>query len=110
MQKAFKSSDWIWIDFGMERAMKKDGLTLLRVWGTNVGHKYTAEAKNELNQFVDEVVARGKTNYPSKVHLTTRTAAYNWNGGVRIRRLEREWERADVVLPVAPVVEKAGRR
>jgi hypothetical protein len=84
----------------MERALKKEGLTLLRVWGTNVGHKYTPEAKNELNQFVDDVVARGKTNYPSKVHLTTRSAAYNWNGGVRIRRLEREWERADVVLEV----------
>jgi len=84
----------------MERAMKKEGLTLLRVWGTNTGHKYTPEARNELNHFVDEVVARGKTNYPSKVHLTTRTAAYNWNGGVRIRRLEREWERADVILEV----------
>ena len=84
----------------MERAMMKEGLTLLRVRGTNVGHKYTAESKNELNQFVDEVVARGRTNYPTKVHLTTRTAAYNRNGGVRIRRLEREWERADVVLDV----------
>ncbi len=82
----------------MERAMKGEGLKLPRVWGTNVGHKYTPEGKREVSRFVDEVMARGKEIYPAKVHLTTRTVTYNWSGGVRIRRLEREWERADIVL------------
>ena len=86
----------------MERAMRAEGLQLPRVWGTNVGHKYTPAGKKEVSAFVDDVVARGKDMYPATVHFTTRTVAYNSSGGVRIRRLEHEWERADIILRAQP--------
>lgn len=80
----------------MERAMKAEGLTLPRVWGTNVGHKYTPEAKKEVSSFVDDVIARGMDSQPGKIHFTTRTLRYNRGPNLIVTRLEKHWERADV--------------
>jgi hypothetical protein len=85
----------------MERAMKAEGLTLPRVWGTNVGHKYTPEGKAEVSRFADEVVSRGKPASPSEVHFTTRTLRYNHGPGITIRRLTEHWKRADVTSKIA---------
>ena len=85
----------------MERAMKAEGLLLGRVQGLKVGHKYTPEAKKDLNNFVDGVMARGKYPAPRTVHFTTRTARYNQGPYVTIARLERHWERADVHVRIA---------
>ena len=79
----------------MERAMKAEGFKLPRVWGTNVGHKYTPEGKKEVSRFVDESMMRGKSNQPS-IHFTTRTLRYNTRPHLTITRLERHWARADV--------------
>jgi len=82
----------------MERAMKAEGLTLPRVWGTNVPHKWTPEAKKEASQFVDEVVARGKQWFPPNTHFSTRTVRYGVGLGVQIRAMEQHWKRADVLV------------
>jgi len=82
----------------MERAMKAEGLKLPRVWGTNVGHKYTPESKREVSAFVDAAVVRGTEKFPARVHFTTRTLAYHRAPGVEIRALEGHWQRADVIL------------
>jgi predicted esterase len=82
----------------MERAMRAEGLKLPRVWGTNIGHKYTPEAKREVNAFVDAAVARGAEKFPREVRLTTRTLAYPRAAGLEIVALEQHWRRADVVL------------
>src|SRR6185503_4779971 len=73
----------------MERAMKVEGLKLPRVWGTNVGHKYTPEGKREVSQFVDEAVAMGKELFPSHLHFSTRTVRYGAGSGVQIRAMEQ---------------------
>jgi hypothetical protein len=87
----------------MERAMKAEGLTLPRVWGTNVGHKYTPEGKREVSSFVDDTVARGKEIQPTKFHLTTRTLRYCTAGDASgqgttatITALKEHWKRADL--------------
>lgn len=92
----------------MERAMKAEGLTLPRVWGTNVGHKYTSEGKREVSQFVDEAVAKGKDTFPPRLHLSTRTLRYNatgFDGGpgmsLSITSLREHWKRADLEADVA---------
>jgi hypothetical protein len=82
----------------MEHAMKAAGLVLPRVWGTNIGHKYTPEAKAEVNQFVDEAVARGRPELPDKVHFTTRTLRYNKGPGLELLGLKEHWKPAMVRL------------
>ncbi len=82
----------------MERAMKAEGLTLPRVRGTNVGHKYTAEARKELSRFVDENAARGRHLSRERVRFTTRTLRYNQGLGVEVLGLGRHWQRADFQL------------
>jgi pimeloyl-ACP methyl ester carboxylesterase len=82
----------------MERAMKAEGLTLPRVWGTNVGHKYTPEGKMEVSAFVDGTVARGKDSLPKEVRFTTRTLRYNRAPSVQVDGLIKHWERADITV------------
>jgi hypothetical protein len=85
----------------MERAMKAEGLKLPRVWGTNVGHKFTPEAKKEINEFVDRTMLRGKNPSPREVHFTTRTLRYHCAPEITVTRLENHWQRADVHLKLA---------
>lgn len=85
----------------MERAMKAEGLVLGRVQGLKVGHKYTPEAKKDLNNFVDGVMRRGQYPTPRTVHFTTRTTRYNQGPYVTVARMERHWERADVHVRIA---------
>jgi predicted esterase len=85
----------------MERAMKAEGLALPRVWGTNVGHKYTPESKKEVSQFVDEAISQNASRLrelPPRIHFTTRTLRYNQGVGVQVFGLGEHWKRADVVV------------
>jgi hypothetical protein len=84
----------------MENAMHAEGLKLTRVWGTNIGHKYTPEAKREVSAFVDEAIARGKQPFPTQVHFTTRTLRYNRGPLVTVEALEKHWQRADVACDI----------
>lgn len=91
----------------MERAMKIEGLGLPRIWGTNVPHKWTPEAKKEVSEFVDKVVAKGKPGigkepFPNEIHFTTRTLRYNSAPKLRVDELIHHWERADIDMTNAP--------
>jgi predicted esterase len=81
----------------MERAMKAEGLKLPRVWGTNIGHKYTPEAKREVNAFVDAVVRNASETFPKELRFTTRTHRFNQARNLRVDGLIKHWERADIV-------------
>ena len=82
----------------MARALNGEGLLLPRVWGTNVGHKYTPEAKRELNDFVAAAVATGREQQPDQVHFTTRTLRYSRGVGLELLGLNQHWVRADIDL------------
>jgi predicted esterase len=85
----------------MERAMKAEGLKLPRIWGTNVGHKYTPEGKREVSQFVDEAVAAGKGAFPKTIRFTTRTLRFNRARHLRVDELIKPWARAEIVVTTA---------
>lgn len=86
----------------MERALQDERLSLPRVRGTNVGHKYTPAAKSEINRFVDEAIASAGSAFPDQVHFTTRTLRYNRARGLTILGLDEHWRRADVHLARTP--------
>jgi len=81
----------------MEKALAAEGMSLMRVWGTNVGHKYTAEAKQEISRIVDRAVAAGKSA-PARLHFTTRTLRYNAFDGGEVLTLAEHWRRADLIV------------
>jgi hypothetical protein len=86
----------------MERAMKAEGLNLPRVWGTNIGHKYTPEAKREVNAFVNAAVEAVTLSFPRAARFTTRTLRYNRTRHLRVDELIKHWERADITWTNAP--------
>lgn len=85
----------------MERYLAQEGMHLTRVTGLKTGHKYTPEAKVEINRIVDAAADRGMDPYPRKVHFTTWTLAYNRMKWITLDGLEKHWERArvDAAIP-----------
>src|SRR5205814_18254 len=61
----------------MAEAMKKEGLDLVHVIGPNTEHRYHPEAKKEVNERIDSIVARGRNPIPKHVRFTTWTLRYN---------------------------------
>lgn len=80
----------------MAKYMGEEGLTLSRVWGLNTGHKYTPEAKIEINAKIDAIAERGRDEWPRKIRFTTWTLAYNRMRWVVVDGMEKHWERARV--------------
>jgi predicted esterase len=82
----------------MERAMKAEGLKLPRVWGTNIGHKYTPESKREIEAFVDGIMIKGRELKPEVARFTTYTLRYHRGVGIEVLGLEEHWKRGEVVV------------
>lgn len=80
----------------MQVAMAKEGLTLTRVIGLNMGHGYTPEGKKEINEKVDAFVAKGRNTLPQQIHFTTWTLRYNTMNWLTVTGLNEHWERARV--------------
>ncbi len=81
----------------MAREMKKVGLELTHIIGPKTGHSYEKNAKAEVIQKVDEIVAKGKDPMPKEIKFTTYTLRYNECAWLRIDGLEKHWEPATVV-------------
>ncbi|MBI5767411.1 MAG: hypothetical protein HZA93_06415 [Verrucomicrobia bacterium] len=80
----------------MQAAMAKEGLKLEHFIGPKTGHSYHAETKGKLVQRFDELIARGRDPSPREVWLQTYTLRYPQSAWVRIERLARHWELAEV--------------
>ena len=80
----------------MARYMSEEGLTLSRVYGLNVGHRYTPEAKVQIEAIIDSIAAKGRNAWPREIHFETWTLRYDRMRWVRIEGLEKHWERARV--------------
>src|ERR1051325_60766 len=78
----------------MERAMKEEGLRMIRVVGPQTPHRYHPDSKVEINRRLDAIADRGRDPYPRKVRFTTWTLAYNQMKWVTIDALGKHWERA----------------
>ena len=80
----------------MARALAKEGIELVHVIGAKAGHKYTPEAKEEINRRIDSIVNVGRDPVPVKVRFTTWTLRYNRSFWVQVDGLEQHWEQARV--------------
>lgn len=80
----------------MASNMEAEGLTLSRVWGRNIGHAYTPEARTQISSMIDGIAGRGRNEWPREVRFTTWTLKYNRMRWVVVDELEKHWERARV--------------
>jgi hypothetical protein len=80
----------------MERAMKEEGLRMIRIVGPQTPHRYHPDSKVEIERRLDAIAERGRDPYPRKVRFTTWTLAYNQMKWVTVDALGKHWERARV--------------
>jgi hypothetical protein len=84
----------------MKAAMAKEGLTMERIDGPNVGHTYEPGARLQLIARLDELAAKGRDPSPKEVHFTTWMLRYNRSFWVALDAMEQQWERARAVAKV----------
>jgi hypothetical protein len=80
----------------MAANMEKEGLTLSRVTGLNIGHAYTPDAIVQLDRMMDALAQKGRVEYPREVRFSTWTLKYNRMRWVVVDGLEKHWDRARV--------------
>jgi hypothetical protein len=79
---------------------KAAGVEFPHIIGKGAGHNYTADAKKEINEKIDAVVAKGLPAARKEIKFTTYTLRYNQCGGVVVTGLEKHWEKAEVTATV----------
>ncbi len=85
----------------MEAAMAQEGLKLERFIGPQTAHKYHDATKAELTKRFEELIAKGREPLPREIRFSTYTLRYFESAWVRILRMDRQWERADVHARIA---------
>ncbi len=85
----------------MLRFAEKEGLTIPHIIGPQTAHKYHPEAKPKIEEIVTGAAVKGREDVPKKVHLTTYSLIYPAMGWIKILRMEKQWERADVTAEIA---------
>ncbi len=80
----------------MERAMKEEGLRLLRIVGPQTAHRYHPDSKVEIDRRLDAIAAQGRDPFPRRIRFTTWTLRYNEMKWVTIDALGKHWDRARV--------------
>ena len=84
----------------MLRYAEKEGLTIPHIIGPQTKHAYHPESKPKIEEIVTAAAVKGRDSIPKKVHLTTYTLVYPEMEWVRIERMNKEWERADVTAEI----------
>jgi pimeloyl-ACP methyl ester carboxylesterase len=75
----------------MEEAFKNEGHELTHLIGPGVEHKYESGTLAELLKRLEVIVAKGNEEFPSEVHLQTRTLQYPAQHGLIADRLTEHW-------------------
>ncbi|ADB16797.1 phospholipase/Carboxylesterase [Pirellula staleyi DSM 6068] len=90
----------------MEEAFTAEGKMLTHLIGPGVEHKYEPKTLEKLLAQIGEVVAQGKSEFPSRISLQTRTLRYSRLYWVEATGLARHWEdsRIDAELDKDTVV------
>jgi dienelactone hydrolase len=78
----------------MAAAMAAEGLTLEHVIGPKTAHAYEPDARQRLQERIDEIVANGRNPVPREIRFTTWMLRYNRMFWLTLDAMEREWERA----------------
>jgi hypothetical protein len=80
----------------MAKMMAAEDLKLEHLIGPQTAHKYHPETKDQLAARLATLAAKGRSDRPTEVRLTTYTLRYPAASWVQIEGLEKHWERADV--------------
>lgn len=80
----------------MESALSAEGLSLTHVIGAGAGHRYTPEAKEEINRRIDAAAGRGRDPLPRVVRFVTHTLRHSTMAWVQLDALGEHWEPARV--------------
>lgn len=80
----------------MAAAMLQEGLTLEHVIGPETGHSYEPRARQQVQDRLDEVAARGRNAVPKEIRFTTWMLRYNKMFWLTVDGMEAEWQRARV--------------
>jgi dienelactone hydrolase len=80
----------------MAEALKAEGMTLVHLIGPKTAHAYHPQTKQEINERIDSIAARGRNPVPARVRFTTWTLRYNQMLWLTVDGLEQHWERARV--------------
>jgi dienelactone hydrolase len=80
----------------MAAAMLQEGLTLEHVIGPETGHSYEPNARQRVQDRLDEIAAAGRNPVPKEVRFTTWTLRYNRMFWLTVDAMAAEWQRARV--------------
>ncbi|MFO0892036.1 MAG: prolyl oligopeptidase family serine peptidase [Isosphaeraceae bacterium] len=78
----------------MAKVLGAEGIDLVHIIGAGAGHRYTQEARDEINRRIDAIVEIGRDRVPPRLRFTTWTLRYNRCGWVEVDGLEEHWKRA----------------
>ena len=80
----------------MAAAMLDEGLTLEHIIGPNTGHSYEPGARQQVQDRLDQLAAKGRNPVPKEVRFTTWMLRYNRMFWVTVDAMAQHWERARV--------------
>jgi hypothetical protein len=80
----------------MVKYAKAAGVEFPHIIGKGAGHNYTPEAKKEVNEKIDAMVAKSLPKDPAEIKFTTYTLKYNQCDWLTVTGLENHWEKATV--------------
>ncbi len=86
----------------METALAAENLQLTHVIGVDAGHRYTPEAKEEINRRIDAAAARGRDPLPKRLQFVTHTLRHPSMAWVQLDALLVHWEPARVTAELLP--------
>jgi dienelactone hydrolase len=78
----------------MAAAMLEEGLTLEHIVGPNTGHAYEPAARQQLQERLDRLAAKGRNPVPTEIRFTTWMLRYNKMFWIAVDGMEEQWRRA----------------
>lgn len=76
----------------MTEVLKAEGIIRPHLIGPGMPHKYHPEVIKEVQKLVEEAVAKGREDWPSDIHIETRTLSYNQMKWVKLTGLAQHWK------------------
>ena len=80
----------------MVKYAAREGITFPHIIGAKMGHKYDDASKAEINKLVDAAAAKSRDPFPKKVRIVTYSLIYPSASWVKIHRLKKHWEKAEL--------------
>ena len=80
----------------MEASLRSKGIELPHLIGPQTDHKFHPDTKIEITQRLDQLAAKGRDQYPSRIDFTTYTLRYPTHTWLTIERLGQHWQEARI--------------